>query len=133
MQSFDIPLHDIKPLIEVEEYSQYYLLGLVGLSLLLFGGITYLLYKWYKKSKIVSTRVKHKKLIDSINTDDTKNAAYAMSSYGITFKYDSLKHEEIYNKLSQKLLEYKYKKSVEKFDKETLLIIDEYKGMISVR
>ena len=133
MQSFDIPLHDIKPLIEVEEYSQYYLLGLIALSLLLFAAITYLLYKWYKKSKVVSTRVKHKKLLDSINIDDTKNASYAISSYGVTFKYDSLDHEEVYKNLSQRLQEYKYKKRVEKFDKETLLIIDEYKGMISVR
>lgn len=132
MQSFDIPLHDIKPLVEVEEYSLYYLIGTIGLSLLVLGGIVYLLYKWYKKSKIVSTRVKHKKLLDSININDTKNAAYAISSYGITFKYDSMQTEEIYNNLNQKLQEYKYRKSVEKFDEEILSIIDEYKGMISV-
>ena len=63
---------------------------------------------------------------------DTKKSAYAISSYGFTFKDDSQRHSEMYKNLSDRLESYKYKKNVEKFDSETLGYIDLYKGMLDV-
>ncbi len=131
-QEYDIPLHDIKPIIEVQEYSLYYLLGLIGLGVLIASGIIYLLYKWYKKSKAFNLRVENKNHIDSLDLKDTKNTAYAMNLYGEIFKNDSPVHEEKYNKLTILLQEYKYKKSVEEFEEEVIILIDEYKGMLNV-
>jgi len=34
-QSYDIPLHDIKPIVEIEEYSLYYFLGFASFALVL--------------------------------------------------------------------------------------------------
>lgn len=131
-QEFDIPLHDIKPLIEVEEYSLYYLIGLVGLGILVTSIVIYFLYKWYKKSKAYNIRVSHNKHMQTLDLEDTKNTAYAISTYGITFVKDSQENESKYEELSQSLQEYKYKKSVAKFDEKTIGLIEEYKAMIHV-
>lgn len=128
----EILIHDIKPLVEIQEYSLYYFLGVVVAVILLVAGILYLLYKWYKKRKAFSLRVHHAKLLNSLDLSDTKKSAYAISSYGFTFKDDSQRHSEMYKNLSDRLESYKYKKNVEKFDSETLGYIDLYKGMLDV-
>lgn len=129
-QQYDIPLHDIKPIMEVQEYSLFYFLGLVGLGIIVLFFIIYLLYKWYKKSKAFSLRKEHKQQVQNLDFSDTKNTAYAITNYGVTFKNDSPEHEKTYDELSLLLQEYKYKKSVEKFDDATLALMQKYKGML---
>ena len=131
-KQFDIPLHDIKPIVDVHEYSFYYFLGAVGGTIILVFGIAYLLYIWYKKRNAFNIRTHHLKLLNSLDLTDTKNSAYAISSYGFTFKDDSTRHVEMFNNLSQRLEDYKYRKNVEKFDDETLGYIELYKEMLDV-
>lgn len=131
-QEFDIPLHDIKPIVEVQEYSLYYLIALVVLGLLLISIIGYLLYKWYKKSKAFNLRKEYKEYIDKLDSKDTKNTAYAISTYGAIFTKDSPLHQEKYEKLTLLLQEYKYKKSVDAFDGEVVTLINEYRDMLHV-
>lgn len=129
-QQFDIPLHDIKPIVEVQEYSLYYLIGLVGLALIVFFVVVYFLYLWYKKRSEFNVRKHHLKLLFELDFSNTKNAAYAISSYGITFKDDSPRHKEMFQNISERLESYKYRKNVSEFDDETLGYIDVYKGML---
>ena len=129
-QEFDIPLHDIKPIVEVEEYSLYYLLGLIGLGLIVLSVIVYFLYLWYKKRNAFNLRKHHLDLLSKLDFSDTKNTAYAISTYGLTFKDDSPRHQEIFNNINEKLEVYKYRKSVDSFDEETLGYIEIYKGML---
>jgi hypothetical protein len=131
-QNYDIPLHDIKPIVDVHEYSLYYFLGAIGIALILLCGIVYLLYIWYKKRKTFNTRVYHAKLLKELDLSETKKSAYAISSYGYIFKEDSPRHSEMFKNLSERLEEYKYKKEVDKFDDETLGYIELYKGMLDV-
>ena len=132
MQNFDIPLHDIKPIVEVGEYSLYYFAGFVGLTLFLVGAVIYLFYVWFKKRKAFNIKKEHMKLLNSLDLTQTKSAAYAITAYGATFADDSPRHAEMYKNLTQRLEIYKYKKSVEPFDSETLGYIELYKGMIDV-
>ena len=129
-REFDIPLHDIKPIVEIQEYSLYYLLGAIGLGLVILGFIVYFLYIWYKKRNAFNLRKYHLNLINDLDLSDTKNAAYALSSYGLTFKDDSPGHTEMYENITQRLEAYKYKKDVEAFDSETLGYIEVFKEMI---
>ncbi len=129
-QPYDIPLHDIKPIIEVQEYSFYYFLGSLGLGILLISAIMYLLYRWYKKLKSFNLRVEYKKQLDALDISDTKNAAYALSHYGEIFEDDTHQHKEVYTELSVLLQEYKYKKSVANFEDETIVLIDKYRSML---
>ena len=131
-QHFDIPLHDIKPIVEVQEYSFYYFLGAVGIAIILACGVVYLLYFWYKKRNAFNERKYNQKQINSLDLNDTKNSAYALTSYGYIFKDDSPRHVEMFRNLSERLESYKYKKSVEVFDSETIAYIELYKGMIDV-
>jgi len=128
----EIQLHDIKPLMEVQEYSLYYFIVLSVLALLFVVGVVYLLIKWFQKRNSFNIRKEHYKLLNNIDFQNAKQSAYDITLFGATFKDDSPRHLEMYKNLTQRLEEYKYKKSVEPLDKEVLGYIDLYKGMIDV-
>ena len=132
MQRQEIPLHDIKPLLEVEDYSFYYFLGVVGVvTIIILSGI-YLLYKHFSAKKKFNLRKEHFKLLQDLDLHETKKAAYRLTEYGATFANDSERHQKTYHDMLEKLEKYKYKKSVDDFDSETLRIIELYRGMIDV-
>ena len=131
-KTFDIPIHDIKPLVEIEEYSLYYLIGSVTLALIVLGALGYLLYKYIQKSRAYNKRKEYYKLLHEIDLSDTKKAAYAITHYGHLFKDDGERHAGMYANIVERLERYKYKKVVDPFDEETLGYIELYKGMIDV-
>ena len=131
-KSFDIPLHDIKPLVEVQEYSFYYFLSTSFLALCLVLGAAYLIYRYIKKRNAYNIRRENIKSIKALNLKDTKKAAYGISFYGELFKDDSPRHREVFKNLTERLEPYKYKKVVESFDKETLEYIKLYREMLDV-
>ena len=131
-KAYDIPLHDIKPLLEVDEYSLYYFLGASSLLLILLLGITYLIYRYFKKRNAYNVRKEYINNINALDFSDTKNTAYQISFYGELFKDDSPRHAEMYQNLMQRLESYKYKKTVDSFDKETIGFMELYKEMLDV-
>jgi len=128
----EIPLHDIKPLLEIQDYSFYYFLALLFVVSVIIIGIIYLLYKHFHTKKRFNIRKEHNKILQKINLKETKKAAYELTEYGATFKDDSPRHLKTYNDMVEKLEKYKYKKSVDDFDRETLRVIELYRGMIDV-
>lgn len=131
-QNYDIPLHDIKPLLEVQEYSLYYLIAITLVAIFLLISLIYFLYKWFRNRNKFNLRKEHFKLLSEIDLKDTKNAAYQITMYGYTFEDDSPRHKEMYKNLITRLDMYKYKKEVEEFDSEVEGYIELYKGMIDV-
>ena len=131
-QNFDIPLHDIKPIIEVQEYSLYYFLGVSAFVLLIILGSAFLIYKWLQKRNAFNIRKEHMRLLRTLDLSDAKKAAYVITNYGATFKDDSPRHSEMYANLHNRLEKYKYKKEVEKLDEETLGYFELYKEMCDV-
>ena len=129
---YDVPLHDIKEIVEVQEYSFYYLLGAVFLSLVVLVVLGFLLYKYIQKINAYNERKEHFKFLNSLDLTDTKNAAYAISKYGVTFANDGQRESEMYKNITSRLEQFKYKQYVEEFDKETLGYIELYKDMIDV-
>ena len=132
MQNNKIPLHDIKSLLEIQDYSFYYFLGVVSLLLVLVLAVSYLLYRYFKNKKIFNIRKHHHQLLNSIDINETKKAAYELTQYGATFKDDSERNLKTFHDLIDRLEKYKYKKSVEAFDSEALRVIELYRGMIDV-
>ncbi|HUH41922.1 MAG TPA: hypothetical protein VLZ29_02275 [Sulfurimonas sp.] len=131
-QSFDIPLHDIKNIVDVEEYSLYYFLGASFFVLLLLIVVAYFLYKWLKKKDKFNLRKENYKALNNLDFSDAKKSAYDITAYGATFKDDSPRHHEMYLNLTNRLEVYKYKKEVGAFDDETIGYMELYKGMIDV-
>ncbi len=131
-KSFDIPLHDIKPIVDIQEYSLYYFSALVLLAILAVFGLAYIVYRWIKAKNAFNIRAEHFKTINSLNLNDTKNSAYILTYLGATFKDDSQRHTEMYANLVKRLEAYKYKKEVDEFESEVKGYIEVYKGMLDV-
>ena len=129
---FDIPLHDIKPLIEIQEYSLYYLIGvsLVGTVILL--ALLYLAFKYLKNRNKFNIRKENLSRLRAIDFSDAKSAAYSITTYGKTFKDDSDRHTRAYDALLDELETYKYKKNVDNFSDETKHIFEIYLGLLDV-
>ena len=131
-KNFDIPLHDIKPIVEVQEYSLYYFIVLIAVALFLLFALSYLLFLYWKKKKRYNKRAEDKKALESLSFEDPKKAAYALTLYGASFSHDSARHQEMYQNLLGRLENYKYKKRVENIDEETLSYYQLYKEMCDV-
>lgn len=131
-QNIKLQLHDIKTIVEVEEYSLYYSVILSVIGVLILSGAIYLLIKWFKNRKRYNKRKEYFKALKDIDLSDTKKAAYAITHYGGLYKEDSQRHEEMFLNISKRLEAHKYKKEVESFDEETLGYIELYKEMIDV-
>ena len=131
-KNFDIPLHDIKPIVEVQEYSLYYFILLLALTIFLLFALSYLFYKYWKKKKRYNKRAEDKKALENISFEDPKAAAYALTFYGATFSDDSSRHHEMYQNLLGRLENFKYKKTVESIDEETMSYYQLYKEMCDV-
>ncbi|MBN2817211.1 MAG: hypothetical protein JXQ67_11045 [Campylobacterales bacterium] len=130
MQQYDIPLHDIKPIIDIEEYSLHYLLTLIGVVSIIVVAIIYLLIRWYMRKNRVNLRKEYVTILKGLDLQNTKSSAYALTLYGAAFKNDSLRHQEAYKELFEALETYKYKKDVGTFDTQTLHFIAIYQGML---
>ncbi len=129
---FDIPLHDIKPLIEIQEYSMYYLIGISILVSVVIFSLLYLAFKYFKNRNKFTIRKHNLSKLRAIDFSDAKSAAYAITEYGISFKDDSDRHSRAYEALVEELESYKYKKNVNDFSDETKHIFDIYLGLLDV-
>lgn len=129
---FDIPLHDIKPLIDVPEYSLYYLIVTVVVGVILFALLIFALMRFIKNKNKFSLRKEHLKLLNGVEFSDAKKAAYDITYYAQSFKNDSIEHKEAYERLQNNLETYKYRKNVDSFDEETKNELRSYIGMLHV-
>ncbi len=132
MQHTTIHLHDIKPLLEIPDYSFYYFLAIIVMVTILLFGILYLAYRWIKNRKKFNIRAEHYRLLKNVNYKNAKKAAYEITHYGETFKNDSPRHTRAYENMLEHLEQYKYKKDVEDFDSDTIHYIELFEGMIDV-
>ena len=127
--SIDIPVHDIGPLLEVQEYSMVWFLALIGLTLV----IILLLIKQIrsrKKSKEVDERKVRYEYLTNIDVTDPKAAAYEIGKQGAFFAQDSEKIHSAYSALFKRLQPYKYAPKVEPMDEECLALYEAYCQMI---
>jgi len=131
-QKIDVALHDIKPLVAVDDYSFYYFIALSIFVIVVFLGVIYLLYRYFKERKRVNIRKNHYKHLENIDINNPKQSAYELTKYGRTFAYDNGRNTKTYEELIEQLQKYKYKKDVPEFDSKTLRLIELYKGMIDV-
>ena len=131
-KAVDIPLHDIKGLVEVPDYSLYYFIAVVGVGIVLVVLVLYLLLRYLKQRKKHNIRKEHLEAIRAIDMENTKQAAYDLTRFGLTFRNDSPRHEKHYELMVHHLEPFKYKKEVGEFDSETLRHIHNYEEMLDV-
>jgi len=116
----DIPLHDIKPLVEVPDNSLSILIIIASVILvLILIALGFWLYTKFKKAKAVNLKRVYLKKIHEVDTSNAKQAAYEISEYA-RYIVNTEKEKALLNSLDERLSQYKYKKTVEALDKETL-------------
>lgn len=115
----DIPLHDIKPLVEVPDNSLLYLTALGIVSAVVTLLLLFWAWKLYKESKKVNLRKSYLQSMHSIDLSSPKQAAYEISAYGKLLA-QSERELELLENLDRRLSHYKYRKNVEEIDDETL-------------
>jgi len=130
--SIDIPLHDIKPLVEVPDNSWYYFMGIVGVVVVIFLVISFFLWRYFTRGKARDLRKEALEVLHSIDFSHPKEAAYTITKEGALFGDDSPRHKEVYSNLNSRLSGYKYQKNVEAIDSETLGYFNIYLGMCDV-
>lgn len=132
MQAYDVPLHDIKPLMEIHDPTPI-ILGIASVSVLLLLLIVgYLLVKRVFISKRHSRRRHCFAQLEALELDSGKEAAYAISRLGRCFAGDSPRLREAYENLYARLEPYKFKKRVPPIDEETRAYFRIFLGMIDV-
>jgi hypothetical protein len=130
--AYDIPLHDIKPLMEVPDSSFIVFSVILSIAVILLLSALYLLYRFVRNRQTVNLRKLHYAALEAIDFSDPKKAAYAITDHGRTFADDSERLSEAYNNLVLRLDRYKYRKRVEAIDDESRSYYKIYLGMIDV-
>jgi hypothetical protein len=114
-----VQIRDIKPPIEIPDYS---LLYLVVVSLLCISVAIILLIwlvKFIKNRNKKSQKEIYIEMLKSVDLENTKDSAYTITKYARKLAVDN-RSIEIFEALSKSLAKYKYKKDVTEFDDETI-------------
>ena len=112
-------LRDIKPLLEIPDYSYAIF---IALALFMFSIILILLYIFFRKfwlNRKKNMKKVYFKRLKSVDWGDTKHAAYEVTYFGHLLA-DETRVEEIYKQLVPMLEPYKYRKYVPDIDETTL-------------
>lgn len=129
--SMDIPVHDIGPLLEIQEYSMVWFLALMGLVLVIVLVFIKQIHSRNKNKEADERKVRYEYLTN-IDMSDPKAAAYEIGKQGAFFAQDSEKMHSAYSALFKRLEPYKYAPKVEPMDKECLALYEAYCQMIVV-
>jgi len=108
-------LRDIKDIVEVSDYSIYYLFGYITLAILIFCVIIYLLSRQKKRKKLTKKEMALQEL-KNIDYENSKDIAYKFT-LNIPYFIDEKNKKEI-EELLESLKMYKYKKDIPTMDKE---------------
>ncbi len=119
-------MRDIKPIIDMNDYSLYWFL-----ATLIFGiFIGYKLYKKFYKIGKKSCKIDCEKYyfvqFSNIDWSKPKEAAYLATRYGEVLAKDR-RRKELFEQMRKRLDSYKYKKDSDKVDTETLNYYNLYK------
>ncbi len=109
-------LRDIKGLVEIQDYSLYYLLVLVVLGLLIVSFVIYQLFFKRKRRKKPTKKEIALRELKNIDYSNPKDVAYKFTIFAESLLEESDKRE--YEMLVKELDSYKYKKEIPDMDED---------------
>ncbi len=112
----DIPIKDIKPLVEIPDYSIFIFIFLIVLSTFILIALMIFLVKYFKNRK-ENLKKRYLRVLNELDLNNPKESAYLITKYGRLLVFDD-RSRQIFETLEEKLQTYKYKKSVDNFDDE---------------
>ncbi|MBU1668475.1 hypothetical protein KKC13_08630 [bacterium] len=111
-------LRDIKPLLEIPDYSYTIFIVLASFMVLIIFTLLFILGKRLWETRKVNMRKVYFERLKTVDWSNSKKAAYEVTFFGRAL-CNELRIEEIYNQLLPLLERYKYKKEVPEVDEET--------------
>jgi len=118
-QNLSAQLRDIKPLLEIPDYSFYLYWGLIGFFALLGFGVLFFVAKKLWENRKINLAKMYLERLKQIDWEDSKHAAYEATKYARLLATDT-RRKELFGQLEPMLEQYKYKKVVNKVDQQTL-------------
>ena len=109
-------LRDIKGIVEVTDYSLYYLLGVVGVGTIVLIVLTVLLYKYLTKKDLLTQKKVAMDLLKKFEFGDAKESVYEFSHLA-QYAVNDTQRKELEELLAE-LEVYKFKKEVPELDAE---------------
>jgi hypothetical protein len=128
----DIPLHDIMPLMEVNDNSLLFLIGISVFSIMIVSLLLYLAWKFFQNRNTQNLRKEYYEALMAIDFSNAKDAAYKITELGYFFSEDSERMQKKYEHLVALLSAYKYKAHVNSIDDEVKSHYKIYVEMIDV-
>ncbi len=126
----EIKIHDIKELSFITDFSFYIYILLWVLGLLVFFILIFLLFKkFFNREK--NQRKIYYKILKEINLEDTKNSAYIITKY-VRLLVSNDREKRLSKELIEALEPYKYKKSVEPFNKNIKITFERFMDSVDV-
>ena len=126
----DLKIHDIKPLVEINDYSFYLFSSFIVIIIMALSLIIYLVYKMFQHRK-KDIRKEYFGILQNIDWTDSKQTAYIITKYGFLLVRTPLEEESLQN-LVRKLEPYKYKKNVPAVDSKTQALFEIFMDGLSV-
>lgn len=115
-----LQIHDIKPIVQIPDYSIYLYYSLIFLSFLLTCVVLYFIYKFFQPKTKSQEMIWYDKL-SNLDLNNTKQAAYDISKYGLLLAHDK-RQIDLIEDLNNELSVYKYKKEIEQNFTENIKI-----------
>ena len=106
-----LKINDIKPIVQIPDFTIYIYYSLIVVCFLVFMIIIYYIFKLFKKSEI-SKEKKYFNILKNIDFKDTKKASYLISKYGRLLA-NSEREKRIIDDIHSSLEMYKYKKNIQ--------------------
>lgn len=128
--SADIPVHDIAPLLEIYEYSIYWFMVLIVMAFVM-AFVMVRQMRMKKKSKEINARSERYERFARIDMRNPKAAAYEICKQGSFFAHDNEETRNAYQILFKCLEPYKYARTVDAIDEETLMLYASYQKRIT--
>ena len=105
-----LEIHDIKPIVQIPDFTIYIYYGLIVTSFLFFLVILYFIFKLFKKKEI-SKEKEYFIILNNIDFNDTKKSSYLISKYGRLLA-KSEREKRLIDDIHHSLELYKYKKTI---------------------
>ena len=121
-------LRDIKPLLEILDYSYVMFIVLSSLLIIILLSLLYFFAKKFWYNRKLNMRKVYFERLKSVNWNNTKKAAYEVTFFGRALATEP-RIEEIYKQLVPLLEPYKYRKEVPQIDTKTL---QQYKLLVHI-
>ncbi len=114
----NIQIKDIKPPVEISDWSEYLLWGLAALLIVaLIVGIWFLI-KYIKANKKIDQKRLWLEELYKVDWSNPKDTAYRITKYGRLLSEDDERRKRMYEHLLPLLERYKYRKQVDSADYE---------------